>query len=282
LLHTGLGIYQTTTPQRVIVGRSYKVVIELLNGKKYESAPELVKPVPLIDAIKDKLVEAKDSRGYRTPYFEVTADIQDSPAKGDYYRWDWVNYIYLVFCQNSVNNGFPKVLTRTKCCDDCWSIQRTYGEINLANDNLFNGQKINQLISKVPYNSRRPYYIEISLYTISEAAHQYWKTVKNQTSNVGGIFDNPPMTISGNIKNIVNEEEQVLGFFGASAITKKQIYILRSKAISSPVIPSLGASSVVFTSGCDGFCSGNFRTPIKPKNWNDDYNVIFYEPEIEF
>jgi hypothetical protein len=279
LPHSGLGIYQTENPQRAIVGRSYKVVIEFPNGKKYESAPELVRPVPPIDAIKDKLVEAKDSRGYRTPYFEVTADIQDSPTKGDYYLWDWVNYMYLVYCYNK---GLPKVLERAKCCDDCWSIRKTYGEMNVANDDLLNGQKITQLITKLPYDSRRPFYMDISLYSISGAAHQYWKAVKNQTSNVGGVFDNPPATIRGNIKNIANPEEQVLGFFGASAITKKQIYILRFKALSPPVIPPLGSQTVVFLPKCESTCYGSFRTPIKPKNWNDNYNTLFYDPESEF
>jgi Domain of unknown function (DUF4249) len=282
LFHTIQGIYQTKTPQRAIIGRSYKVIVDLLNGNKYESSTELVKPVPQIDLVKDNFVEARDVNGLRTPYFDVTAEFQDSPTKGDYYRWDWVNYQYLVYCENALSNGAGKTLTRTKCCEDCWSIKKTYGEINLTDDYLFNGQKISQTIAKVPFISRRPYYMDIGLYSISGAAHQYWKTVKAQVKNVGGVFDNPPTTVKGNIRNIANPDEQVFGFFSASATVRKQIYVLRSKALSVPIIPALGAR-VIFAPGCSTVCpEGDFRSRIKPKNWNDDYNVIFYEPELEF
>ncbi len=281
LFHTTQGVYQTKTLQRAIVGRSYKVMIDLLNGEKYESSPELVKAVPNIDLIKDNFVDAIDVNGQRTPYFDVTAEIQDSPEKRDYYRWDWVNYQYLVYCENKLSNGAAKTLTRTKCCEDCWAIKRTYGEIDLSDDNLFNGKKMSQLIAKVPFVSRRPYYMDIGLSSISEAAHQYWRTVKAQVKNVGGVFDNPPVTIKGNIRNVANPDEQVFGFFGASATTRKQIYVLRSKALSVPLIPAIGAR-VIFAPGCSTVCpEGDFKSRVKPKGWNDDYNTLFYEPELE-
>jgi Domain of unknown function (DUF4249) len=280
LLHTGLGIYQTENPQRAIVGRSYKVVIEFQNGKKYESAPELVRPVPPIDSLKYQFVEGRDIKGNKSPYFEVTGDFRDAPAKGDYYRWTWTHYLYLQYCENNVDN-ITKTLYRTPCCDDCWTPKRIYGGINLTDDYLFNGKKIVQPLLNVPYNSRRPFYLDVHLYSISKEAHQYWKSVKTQINNIGGIFDNPPTTIQGNIKNVANTEEQVLGFFGVSATVDKQIYVLRSKTPYPPVIPYL-APKVVLLKICTVCKEGDFRTNFKPKNWNDNYNTLFYDPEIEF
>ncbi len=280
LLHTGLGVYQTTTPQRAIVGRSYKVVIEFQNGKKYESAPELVKPVPPIDSLKYQFVDGKDSRGYKLPYFEVKGEVYDPLTKGDYYRWEWNHYQYLGYCRNYFNS-LERTLYRTPCCDDCWRIKKTYGGIQLTDDYLFNGQKIVEPIANILYNSRRPYYMDVHLYSISPEAHKYWKTIKTQINNVGGIFDNPPSTIQGNIKNVANPGEQILGFFGASASSDKQIYVLMSKAPYPAIIPKI-AGNVVLLDGCATCDEGDFRTNFKPKNWNDYYNNIFYDPKIEF
>jgi hypothetical protein len=275
LPYAGFGVYQTATPQRAVVGRSYRVMIEI-NGQKYESLPELVKPVPPIDSLKYQFVENNTLGGYKVPSFEIRAEIQDNPIKGDYYRLDWINYQYLTSCQDRVNNDI-NILIRTNCCDDCWALKKIYGEINVVDDNLFNGKKITPVITNVPYNSRRPFFVEVSLYSTSAAAYQYWKIVKTQINNVGGIFDNPPAALKGNIKNVSNPAEEVLGFFGASALTRKQVYVLRSLAPYPPVIPKLAKRAVIDRT-CIPCKEGPKRTPIRPQNWNDNYNTLFYDP----
>jgi hypothetical protein len=281
LLHTEFGIYETKTEQRAVVGRSYKIVIDLPNGKRYESIPELVKSVPKIDSLRTPFVEKRSPNGYKIPSFEVIAEIQDSPTKGDYYRWNWVNYKYLVSCRDSVNNQF-KIFYRIDCCEPCWAIKRSDGEIILSEDLYFNGKKINQPIMNVPYNSRRPYYIEVTLYSMTETAHKYWKTIKAQISNVGGIFDNPPATIQGNIRNINNSEEQVLGFFGASAVTRKNTYVQRSLGPYPPVIGQLAKPTVVIVKECIPCDEKYSRTNKKPTDWKDEFSTIFYDELLEF
>lgn len=280
LSHTFQGIYLTTENQRVIIGRSYKVVIELSDGKRYESNPELVRPAPPIDSVKYKFVEVTDFRGYKKPYFEVTGEMQDDAKSKDYYRWDWTHYQYLSYCLNKLD-GITKIFARTPCCGACWAPKKIYGDINFADDYLFNGKKITQPLLSLPYDSKRPYYMDIRLYAVSKEYNQFWKTVKTQINNVGGVFDNPPATIQGNIKNINDPEEQVLGYFGAAASSEKQIYVLRSKAPYPPVIPKL-TGIIALLNDCVPCKEGDFRTNFKPKNWNDDYNTLFYDPKVEF
>ena len=280
LPHTRQGIYLTTENQQVIVGRSYKVVIEFSDGKKYESTPELVRSAPPIDSVKYQFVEATDFQGYKKPYFEVTGEMQDDAKSKDYYRWDWTHYQYLSYCENNYN-GISKILFRVPCCDDCWGPKKIYGDINFSDDYLFNGKKISQPLLSLPYNSKRPYYMDVRLYSVSKEYSQFWKLVKAQINNVPGVFDNPPATIQGNIKNVNDPDEQVLGFFGAAASSEKQIYVLRSKAPYPPVIQQL-SGRVILVKDCTPCKEGDFRTNFKPKNWNDDYNTLFYDPMVEF
>lgn len=280
LPHSRQGIYLTPENQRVIIGRSYKVIIELPDGRKYESIPELVRLAPPIDSVKYQFIEVADFKGYKKPYFEVMGEIQDDVKSKDYYRWDWTNYQYLSYCENDYD-GRSRTLARIPCCGDCWNPKKIYGEINFSDDFLFNGKKISQPLLSLPYDSRRPFYMDIRLYAVSKEYSQFWKTVKAQINNIGGIFDNPPATIQGNVRNINNPEEQVLGYFGAGAFSEKQIYILRSKAPYPPIIPKL-SGSVILVKECTPCKEGDFRTNVKPKGWNDDYNTLFYDPMVEF
>lgn len=276
LFHTSFGIYESKTAQKVIVGRAYKVMIELPNGEKYESSMELVKAAPAIESLKYEFVENNNLGGYKLPSFEVTAQIQDDPKNVNFYRLDWEHYQYLTSCRDRVDNDL-NYLVRTNCCEPCWFIKKSYGVIEVIDDNLFNGRKINQLVTNVPYNSRRPFFIQVNLYSTTEAAYRYWKKVKTQINNVGGVFDNAPSIIQGNVKNINRPEEQVLGFFGASAIARNETYVLRSTAPYPPVIPKLSKRAVIDRT-CIPCKEGVIRTAIKPKNWNDNYNTLFYNP----
>ena len=52
---------------------------------------------------------------------------------------------------------------------------------------------------------------------MTQNAYNYWFEIDEIANNVGGLFDTPPATIRGNIYNINDESELVLGYFEASA-----------------------------------------------------------------
>ena len=41
----------------------------------------------------------------------------------------------------------------------------------------------------------------------------------------GEIFDSPPLSVGGNLFNIENPDEDVVGFFGAYSVQKRDIFI---------------------------------------------------------
>jgi hypothetical protein len=50
---------------------------------------------------------------------------------------------------------------------------------------------------------------------LSDDAFEYWKKVNILANQVGSIFDTPPAKIKGNIFNLTNNQEEVLGYFQA-------------------------------------------------------------------
>jgi hypothetical protein len=50
-------------------------------------------------------------------------------------------------------------------------------------------------------------------YTLTKEAYEYWEKVTNLANPSGDIFDIPPAPLPGNIYNVNNPEEIVLGVF---------------------------------------------------------------------
>jgi hypothetical protein len=56
--------------------------------------------------------------------------------------------------------------------------------------------------------------------SISEKAFNYWKRIDEISNQVGSIFDVAPAYVKGNIYNIENPEEKVLGYFEVASIER--------------------------------------------------------------
>ena len=280
LVEIGKGKYQTETDQQGIIGRRYKILIQTANGKKYESIPELLKPTPPIDSVVGKYVEKYSSAGVRNSYFEAILSTKDLKTTGDFYRWKWVNYRYLFSCLDNVCFPpiCPGILQRSPCCEPCWAIDRDFGKILLSSDNLVNGNNIKQTIAQIPYNSRRPYFIEVAQYSLTKEAYEFWQTASTQISNTGSIFDSPPAVVRGNVNCTSNPEEQVLGYFGSSAISFKRTYISREGIRYAPAKNPL-SYPVEIMPKCFVCAESVVRTSKRPAEWRDDYNFKNYDPK---
>jgi hypothetical protein len=285
LTDVGKGNYQTATNQRAVAGRSYQLFIQS-GGKNYESAIETLRPVPEIDKLTSQLVETKSESGVKKNAFAVTLETKDNKATGDYYRWTATNYRYLYSCFDRVCRPLecpgPTVL-RNQCCSPCWDINRDYGQIILASDNLINGNTLKQRLNDIPYNSRRPYYLEVAQYSLTKGAYNYWTNINTQINNTGSIFDAPPANIRGNIVCKEDPTEQVLGYFETTSVSYKRIFILRDALgiATEPIVPRL-VGPVVLQSGCKECIESAARTAKRPIDWRDDYSMRSYDPFNEF
>ena len=59
---------------------------------------------------------------------------------------------------------------------------------------------------------------------ISREAYNYWTSMRNNSSDVGGLFSPQPSDIRGNIHNEADPSEYVVGYISASTVTKAQRY----------------------------------------------------------
>ena len=99
---------------------------------------------------------------------------------------------------------------------------------------LFNGDDLkttsieNLLIGSriVDWTFLEKHYFTTYQSSLTKDAYEYWRKVNILANQVGSIFDTPPAEITGNIYNVNNPSEKVLGFFQASNQVIDRFYIL--------------------------------------------------------
>ncbi len=266
----GKGIYQTPATFQGQAGRTYKLSIALPDGRRYESKPELIKPVPAIDRLYDEYTEMPTDGVRPDKGFNVYLDTKDPATTGDYYRWVWTHFEPLSYCNivRSTTNG-QTTEYGIYCCQDCWDIIRCSGTncVNTMTDEQVNGNAIaRQFIMRAPFTANSGYYLEIEQLSISRDAYLYYKAIESLTKNNGGIFDVAPAPLRGNIVSVTTPGETVIGYFSASGSQKQPYVIDRAKGIGTPNFiykppPVPGIPT------CTACVESDYRTRFKPRWW---------------
>ncbi|QHT67680.1 DUF4249 domain-containing protein [Rhodocytophaga rosea] len=268
LTEVSSGIYRTNANGiQGQVGRTYTLHIET-EGKQYQSVPELLRATTGVENVS---VEFKyEAPGVKEGFY-VYVDTKDPVETEDFYRWNWVHYARETICFNDIvpPGTQPTVLD---CCGNCWNIYGCNGCVNIASDVYANGTTISrQLLAIAPYTSRSKYFLYYEQFSLSKDAYKFWKGLDQQINNVGGIFDAPPAIIRGNMFNVADEDEIVLGFFGASDVKPGFVNIDRSGIPKPPNEPPPVMRPPL--SGppppCYPCIESIIRTPNTPPLWQD-------------
>lgn len=175
------------------IERSYKLEITLPDGKKYGSTYQTLVTVPSIDSIyyeEEDTPFASDDEGNLSVKFNFT----DPKEVDNYYRWNY--YI----------NGeyFNDELTFT---DDQFFEGVEVPEVDILREFVELGDTV--LIEQL---------------SITEEHYNFLNKF-NQNLESGGLFASPPIPVRGNIVNLDDPKEYVLGFFGVSAIERAEIIL---------------------------------------------------------
>jgi Domain of unknown function (DUF4249) len=272
MTETSSGSYQTTASFKGQTGRSYVLHIQL-NGKIYTSKPELMRPVSKIDRAYWEFVETPIAgtltfnRG-----FNVYIDTKDPETSGDYYRWRYTSYEPTNVCDiRSYTIGRNTVQYSYYCCSLCWDIVRCNGTncISIASDALVNGKAIvKQFVLRAPYNGRDRYYTEVEQLSMTREAYDFWKGAEGLTKANGGIFDQAPANLRGNITCTTSPDEAVFGYFGASSSSLLPVIIDRSSIQATPALPVYPPfDPAIPPPPCAACKESSSRTAVKPRFW---------------
>ncbi len=229
------GIYKAWIGKQFLnAGTQYRLEVTTRDGKKYQSDFETLLSSPPIESIlwEIKYIE-QDNPLYGTlmgVQFFINSDATYYEASG--YRWElfeqW-EYRAKYFIKDFYNGGIIHNDFASDSLYYCWTTRSKINEIFTYSTAQAISKKIRMVpITYVSNQSGRlkfDYCLLVRQYSLSEAAFSYWNKLKEQATESGGLYETQPSRIKGNLYNIDDPDETVLGFFGASGFTEKRIFL---------------------------------------------------------
>ena len=228
----------SATGMRGRVGGTYTLKIVLKDGTTYTSEPETLLPVAPIDKLYFRVNETKtvdkDNNEQLSHAIELLVDLKDPAAEKNFYRWTSVGtYELETQPENHVTydkNG-NEVPAPKACCRQCWAVRTDYSA-KVRSDQQINGNSlIGQPVGAIPVTPQYldiKYHVNLSQMSLSEKAYNFWRMLETQISGTGSVQDPAPANAVGNVYNVTNPEEEVLGYFGASEVVRKTMFIQKT------------------------------------------------------
>ncbi|WP_240543670.1 DUF4249 domain-containing protein [Spirosoma foliorum] len=298
------GRYQLPADFKGKVGHVYQLKFTLAEGTRYESTPELLQPVAPIGQVRALFNSASLSSTERlnntyTAAHDFYVDFTDPANQPNSYRWDWLDWERQEWCR-SCNRGFYQVKDEKgnliedcvstnlnssftasfdyHCRTACWEILYSH-DLVVFDDQYSNGKQIKGLrIGRVPLYSKEPSLVELRQSSLTKKAYDYLKRLMEDTQTTGGVAGGQPALLVGNVHNVTEPNEAVVGYFTVSSVSSVRYWLTRSDATG--IAPGLFVAQNGHPpvdeppSGRDrpptAVCvSSDTRTPYKPEGWRD-------------
>lgn len=268
---------------------AYRLAFELKTGDKYQSTPEKINTTPPILNVKKQFnlrsVLSNDGKAY-TSATELYVDFQDDPTANNFYLWRYTHYEKLAFCKTCNNSvldyktqscvtaprGLNKSYYDYPCEFACFAILHN-SKVMIQDDRASQGKLIkDKLVAQIPFYNDYGCLVNLEQISVSLEVYKFYQLVRQLTQGTGGLADTPPSAIVGNIQNVSNPDEKVVGYFGVANVQKYSFWIDRSDAVG-PMSLIFGHSIVEEPSNpptrppSAGCVPSANRTPIQPKGW---------------
>ena len=286
LVEISQGIYQTNyNGIRGEVGRAYKLRVQLLDGRIYESIMDTLKSYGSMDSVYHEFVEEEDLEGVTNYGFNVNFDANAGSESNYYFLWkfkgtfqvDTNPELYEVSCGESkcpaprpcssyiLANGKLEYVKPCECCT-CWV--DFFNDMPVVSDNqLINGGKFTNInAAYVPITQWTFMYkvhAEVKQFTLSRQAFNFWKAVVAQKKANESLFQPITGKVLGNFVQISGEPGALEGLFYASSVNSKAIFITRQDVPTESFIPP---QDLLYKESCDRLFP--YSTTEKPAYWD--------------
>jgi hypothetical protein len=219
---TADGLY-TLSSNAFQSGKKFKLRVNT-SSKEYISDEVELRVSPSLDSVDWRY----DNRG-----ITVYLDAHDVAGSTRYYQWIYTEtweyiankYSYFLFNKQT---GEVRARNNDEFTWLCYANQVSTKVLVTTTDANTKDVVNDFPLTFIPggdYRLSRLYSIEVEQRALDAQAYTYWLNLQKTTENLGGLFDPLPSEVTGNMRNVRDNEEIVLGYFSGGEIQKKRIFI---------------------------------------------------------
>lgn len=254
------GEYQTS-PNGIkgTIGRAYKIQIELLDGRMYESIPDTLYPSGRVDNVFHTFKVEKTTNGATNYGFDVFFNSSAGELNNYYFLWKFVGTFRVdtnpeqhtePFGQGRISKPRPcsgyvvtggnlEKVGECQCCT-CWT-NIFNNELVVSDNQLVNyGRFANIKISYVPVNQwifKYKIYAQVKQMSLSPNAFAFWKAVQSQKNATTSLFQPLTGKIPSNFIQTGGQPGPIEGIFFSTSIQTKGVFINREDVPNQQIIP---------------------------------------------
>jgi hypothetical protein len=254
-------------------GSYYIVGLNLDNTKKYRlristgdneyvSDYEVVKQNPPIDSVSYKIA------GNGLHLFASTHDPKNNTK---YYRWAYEEAWRFHSKYNSgliVKEGQIVQRAPNENYYYCYGADKSGNIVLGSSAKLTQDVIFENPITVVPPTSEKleiKYSILVKQYALTKEGYNFWENMRKNTEQLGSIFDAQPSALVGNIHNVANPNEPVIGYISVTNVQTKRIFIANN------ALPSGWSPDV------DSYCLIDSALYKNPKTNEDDVDKFIFK-----
>ena len=229
------GIYYSNQAFAAKPDVSYTLVIETSDGMVYNSSEvSLPEPAEFTGLYAERLTKNG------VDGIQIYADSRGSAASGSFFRYEYEESYRIAPPRFT---GFKTVLDSVKIGGAefdivmellennegrfCYSSGFSQGVNQMTTSNLSENSAEAIPIRFIPANDpmlRERYGIKVSQYVETPEAYAFYKILKDLGNSESILSQNLPGTIQGNIFNVANEDDLVIGYFGVAIKESRRIF----------------------------------------------------------
>jgi hypothetical protein len=226
------GKYRTWMDRNSLMpGTSYRLLLVTPSGESIISDFDQMPVCPAIDSVycmrKEKLSR---NSGITLTGLQFNVDFHGSDPDSQYYRWTvdetW-EYHTPYPIENYYDGSMHEVYPHDYRYNVCWSSEPVKSIFTLSTIGLASN-RFSVPLHFVDNTTNRlfvGYSVLITQHALSAPAYVFWDQLRINSEQEGGLYEKQPLPVQGNLRNITNPGTKVLGFFGASSITQKRIFL---------------------------------------------------------
>lgn len=246
------GIYLTNPNElQGELGRSYYLRIVTSDEKEYVSETQKLVESGDIDEVYFEFVpNGLSNNGRQIHELKIFINAKGNSEETNFFRWRWMTthktvsnpelHVILTLggeipdpesCSGYIFvNGQLVKVDECTCCI-CWSYNYSEGAYVSPNEYVSESTFNKQFVGSIPVTAMHyydRYHIRIEQLSLSEKAYDFWALIEKQQKGATDIFQPNTIKIRGNVRSVSDPDEEVLGLFGVSGITSKEVFIDRA------------------------------------------------------
>ena len=213
-------------------GNTYRLYIKTIDGKEYRSAFVEIKSTPEIKNVEWRA----DVNGT-----QVLVDTEDPADLTRFYRWSyeetweyharyisWIKFTGIII--DTLPFRFVDSRAASEMVDKCYKTQPSSKILTTSTEGLSRDIVNDFELTFIPVGAERlgyRYSVLVRQQAISKETYEYLEKLKKTSQDLGGLYAPQPSKVMGNLVNIHDPQEVVLGYFDAGYSSEKRLTVSR-------------------------------------------------------